>query len=414
MRKNTLAILFSFICTLSFGQAEWRVLENAPSGLGRFDDIFFITNDIGWAANGPSGQVYKTTDGGESWDFQFEVSGSYFRNIEFLDENVGFLGTLDGNFYKTVDGGENWNTVTITPNPPAICGMDAVNTTTIYGCGAYFSPAFIIKSVDGGETWDYIDMSAYASTLVEILFVDDLFGYASGTANTGEGVILETSDGGGTWTPVFNSGGQGDYVWKLQLMENNTHIFGSVQSNSEGKLIKSFDSGATWETKIFPDYAVQAVGFVSPTHGWMGGHNSGFYETLDGGDTWTDMGLGGSLNRFFFINENLAYCSGNTIYKYDMILSNPVIEDMTRRDIEITIVPVPVVDKLNIDVIFQHTDNLVIDLYNLNGQLIKRLSRDQMPNAGKRSYSFDFPYPAGTYLLDFHSNNGRRSVTVVK
>jgi hypothetical protein len=44
-------------------------------------------------------------------------------------------------------------------NPEAICGLDAVGESTVYGCGAYFTPAYIIKSTDSGDNWHYIDMS---------------------------------------------------------------------------------------------------------------------------------------------------------------------------------------------------------------------------------------------------------------
>ena len=51
--------------------------------------------------------------------------------------------------------------------------MDAVGDNTIYGCGAFFTPAYIIKSTDAGESWDYYDLSDQALALVEILFVDE-------------------------------------------------------------------------------------------------------------------------------------------------------------------------------------------------------------------------------------------------
>ena len=413
MKKITFTAVCCFCSLLIFGQPEWRALNSIPSNEGRFDDIFFLTNDLGWAANGPAGKVYKTTDGGESWSLQFNAGGSYFRNIEFIDENIGFLGTLDGVFYKSINGGDTWNPVTISPNPEAICGLDAVGVSTIYGCGAYFTPAWIIKSIDSGNTWQYIDMNAYAEGLVEILFIDELHGFTSGIGSSG-GVVLETFDGGVTWTEIFNSGTPGDYVWKLQLMENNTIIYGSVESNSAGKLIKSFDAGTTWEIKNVPDPSVQGIGFINPNRGWMGGHGSGFLETNDGGDTWVDINLGWSLNRFIIINENLAYCSGQGIYKFDDTLSIGEFNAFDSQDLDIIIAPIPIKDRLIIEVDFKHIDNLVITLYDINGKLIERLTRDKINGAGKKKYNFDFNYPSGSYILDFHSNNGRRSRTVIK
>jgi len=87
------------------------------------------------------------------------------------------------NYTKTINGGTTWtlvpdiippNSVNTAVNNDVICGMDAVGTHTIYGCGAYFGPAYVIKSIDSGATWQYIDMSAYAESLVEIMFVDEI------------------------------------------------------------------------------------------------------------------------------------------------------------------------------------------------------------------------------------------------
>ncbi|MEL6810769.1 MAG: T9SS type A sorting domain-containing protein [Bacteroidota bacterium] len=410
MKKVTtiLCILISFI---GYGQS-WFELPNAPAGQGRFDDVFFLNEDLGWAANGPSGRVYKTTDAGQNWQLQYTHPG-YNRNIEFLDENIGFLGTLESIFYKTTNGGDTWEQVSMSPNPNAICGLDAVGTSTVYGCGAWFSPAHVIKSTDAGENWTYKDMSAHAEALVEVLFIDELHGYVSGASDQG-GIILETLDGGDSWTEIFNTNVQGDYIWKMQLMENNTLIIGSVQSNSQGKLVRSADSGATWEVYNAPENFVQAVGFVTPQRGWMGGHNTGFHETNDGGQTWSDIGLGFSLNRFFFIDSSVAYCSGETIYKYEDEFGISDFGGAKREDLKIVVAPNPVKDELVVEIHFEYTDNLLLDLYDLNGRWIKRLKRDQIPGPEIKRYTFDFNYPAGSYFLDIHTNNGRRTRSLIK
>lgn len=411
MKTSLLLILTLFTASITLGQ-DWIELPNSPQDGTRFDDIFFLNENLGWAANGGGASVWKTEDGGDSWELQFEDSG-YFRNIEFINENVGFLGTLNNKFYRTVNGGDDWELVTIDPSPSAICGMDAVGDNTIYGVGAFFSPAYLIKSTDGGDTFTYKDMSDYADGLVEILMMDELHGYTSGRGFDG-GVILETFDGGDTWTEIFSTGLVGEYVWKLQVRDGNK-IFGSVESASQGKLVKSFDGGVTWETKNFLDTSVQAVGFISDTRGWMGGHNTGFYETNDGGDTWTSLDLGASLNRFVFLSDDLAYCAGNKIYKLENILGVP---DFTStglvEDIKVTIAPMPVSDQLNVLIEFEHIDNVLLELYDAQGKFIKRLVRDRVDQAQQKQYSFEFPYTSGTYILDIHTNYGKRQKVLIK
>lgn len=420
--KKYLFTVMSFSFFFTFSQLDWVDLNVPISNFSqRFDDIYFINDSTGWAVEGAFAKVYKTTDGGITWVKKIsetDLGGDYyFRNIKFIDANIGFLGTLNGQFFKTTDGGDNWSQVTITPNPPAICGMDVVGTT-VYGCGAYFEPAHLIKSTDSGLTWQYTDMSAYATALVELLFITETHGYASGKNSNG-GTILETFDGGTTWTEVYNTNTPGEYIWKLNtLPTNNSYLFGAVEGVGviKGKLLISPDSGVNWISKEAPETSIQAVGFISPTKGWMGGHTTGFFETTDAGDTWTDIGLGGNLNRIFIMSNELAYASGTSLYKFsDQTLDvNEYDFNHKRKPLEITLDKNPIGNELNISINFTQTNNILIELYTIGGKLINKLKRDIILNSGTKSYKFDFPYASGTYLISFHTNTGRQSLQIIK
>ncbi len=422
--------LLSFSTMFVTAQLQWRPLPSAVTNIDnqRFDDVFFVNDNLGWAANGAYAAVYKTTDGGATWTTQLTEqslgANYYFRNIEFLNENIGFLGTLNGVVFKTIDGGDHWNPITNFPtNPPAICGLSAVGSSTIYGCGAYFSPAYVIKSTDSGATWQYIDMSAYARALVEVFFIDENIGYASGE-NPNGGIILKTTDGGQTWNSIYNTGIPGEYVWKLQVLSSNSNvIFGSVESIDPhfGKIVKSVDNGLNWVSKEVPYASVQAVGFLTENHGWAGGYTSTvgtnfpILETFDGGDTWADTGVGSNLNRIFILHNNLVYASGATIYKYsESNLANANFIEKNRVPLKASIQPNPIKDKLNLSIDFPESDHFLITLYDARGRLIKELKKDDINAKGTKNYSFDFPYPSGVYLIDIHNNTGRQSLKVLK
>lgn len=413
--------IISCFCT---SQSTWQQVPNLfnnPNGV-RFDDVFFIDENTGWAANGYYASIQKTTDGGLTWTQQLnqtDLGGNYyFRNVEFLNANIGFLGTLDGEFYKTTNGGDNWNIVTITPNPAAICGLTTIGNSTVYGCGAYFTPAYIIKSTDSGMTWQYIDMSTYANALVEVKFVNELIGYAAGRSDSGA-IVLKTLDGGNTWTEIYNSNIVGEYVWKLQFIEGDTNvIYGSLYTTTpnEGKLLKSFDAGATWTSLNAPEPGIQAVGFISQTRGWMGGHNTGFYETNDGGTTWTNINFGGNLNRIFILSPTRAFASGTAIYKFtDEALSTKDFNASVRQGLDVKITNNPVNNELKLNIDFKKPDNLLIELYDSNGKFIQQLSKDKITNPILKTYQFNVSHlSSGTYFLDFHSNTGRNALKFIK
>jgi len=417
--------LIFLLSTLNSFSQTWQVTSiDANLNGQRFDDVFFLDENIGWAANGFYAAVYKTTDGGVTWSEQLNESmlggAYYFRNIEFLNSNIGFLGTLNGEFFKTIDGGDNWTLVDNIPtNPLAICGLDTIGESTIYGCGAYFTPAYIIKSTDSGTTWQYIDMSAYANALVEIYFLDENTGFVSGKNSKG-GTILKTTDGGITWTEIFNSNIIGEYVWKLQILENSPNVFfGSIESVSPylGQLIKSTDYGNTWNSYDAPETIIQAVGFISESHGWIGGHTTGFHETTDGGVTWTNINIGSNLNRIFIISPNLAYASGTSIYKFtEDILNIENDIESERESLNIHFSNNPVKDNLKFTILFNKADNLLIELYDNTGRYIKTLSREPINSSNlEKTYSFNVKNLAsGIYIIDFHNNNGRESKRFIK
>ncbi|SCY42014.1 YCF48-related protein [Flavobacterium caeni] len=425
MRKFSFLMLLA-VCSLS-AQPEWHALESAPENTNnqRFDDVFFLTETLGWAANGSAAAVYKTTDGGENWTLQVaeqtpQLPGNYyFRNIEFLNENIGFLGTLQNNkFLKTTDGGATWSIIpSLMPTPAAICGIDCVGESTVYACGSYFSEnAYVLKSTDSGQTWQYIDMGAYAEGLVELLFVDENLGYASGKGAAG-GTILRTTDGGVSWTEIYNTGIAGEYVWKLQILASNPNcMFGSVESVNAlpGKLVRTLDNGVSWVSHDVPDTDIQAVGFLTEDHGFMGGHASPFLETTDGGATWSENFVGSNLNRIQILNDNLAYASGATIYKFSETLGKSDFKEKGRTPLKAAVTPNPVKDKMTVTIEFVDSDHLVLELYDISGRRVRELLRDEIPAAGKKSYTFDAPRASGGYFVNIHTDTGRQSVKFVK
>jgi photosystem II stability/assembly factor-like uncharacterized protein len=81
-----------------------------------FREMFFINNDIGWATSYP-GNIWKTINGGKKWDIIFNrsptsgPSPNVGNPIIFLNENVGFL--LTNKLYKTTNGGITWQDLEI-------------------------------------------------------------------------------------------------------------------------------------------------------------------------------------------------------------------------------------------------------------------------------------------------------------
>jgi hypothetical protein len=52
---------------------------------GKQDDIYFATPKLGFYGNG-AGKIFRTTDGGTTWQQVFEQTGTFVRALGFLDE----------------------------------------------------------------------------------------------------------------------------------------------------------------------------------------------------------------------------------------------------------------------------------------------------------------------------------------
>lgn len=101
---------------LSPESSQWTKLKTEPFR-GKQDDVFFVAPDVSWYVNG-SGKIYKTIDGGASWDLKLNKPGTYFRAVGFIDEQRGFAGNIGTEYYSNVtdttplyetgDGGETW------------------------------------------------------------------------------------------------------------------------------------------------------------------------------------------------------------------------------------------------------------------------------------------------------------------
>lgn len=162
--------------------ATWRTLPTEPYQ-GKQDDIFFVTPDIGWYGNG-AGKLYRTRDGGESWEKVWDQPGTFIRALGFVDANNGFLGNVGTDYfpnvtdtqplYRTRDGGASWTPVSADGIGivKGICGIDIQRAGVIHAAGRVGGPATMLRSTDGGKTWQVIDLRPHAGMILDVKFFD--------------------------------------------------------------------------------------------------------------------------------------------------------------------------------------------------------------------------------------------------
>ncbi|MEQ1866791.1 MAG: hypothetical protein ABL996_19310 [Micropepsaceae bacterium] len=330
--------------------SAWRLLPTEPF-TGKQDDISFVSKDDGWYGNG-AGKLYRTLNGGETWEKLWERPGTFIRALGFVDERNGFLGNVGTDYYpkvtdtiplyRTRDGGATWSPVEVPGRDivKGICGIDILRQKRIYqgdlrtaavihAAGRVGGPATMLRSIDGGDTWRVIDLRPYAGMILDVKFFDEKSGLVcaatSDDLEKANALILRTIDGGETWARAYQSARPFENCWKLNFPSRQVG-YATVQNYQEGTtqrvIVKTEDGGATWrELPLVNDAQVRefGIGFATERWGWVGTTITGF-ETRDGGQNWLPVEMGRAVNKIRILKQGdrfRAFAIGAAVHRLD-------------------------------------------------------------------------------------------------
>jgi len=282
------------------GGTTWTSHEiNGPSGTAEPAMIFGISGTEAWApvhSAGTATGIYHTTDGGLTWtrsgDANMYTNGASFPNIvHFFDANTGFAqgDPVGGYFeiYTTTDAGASWTRVPQANIPAPAAGewgvvgyYDAVDDNIWFGTNL----GRVFRSTDKGLTWDVSDTGLGATVYTDVRFRDALHGLAQDKGANTTGDIVETSDGGVTWTAVAYTGNC--YTNDFQYVPGTANTWittGADVNNNMAGASYSFDGGHSW-TDFDETFGIQflATAWVNTTTGWAGAFNDQTNPSIGG------------------------------------------------------------------------------------------------------------------------------------
>ncbi len=267
----------------------------------RDSDVVYVAAQGPLFASGGERGLFKTTDGGESWENLLQISEDTGVNEVVLDPSdpdivyastyqrrrrVGQLvgGGPESGLYKSTDAGANWTELT-NGLPDTDMGRiplavdDRESPTAIFALiPAQDDLSGLYRSTNQGGSWERIGHSQTPAR----------GGGPGGQAGAGRG------GGAGADTvaeappePRWFTGGNPEYYHELHLDPHRPGYIYSVNTN----LDLSTDGGETWgragweQTGVHVDHHAMAFDPDNPDHILLG-NDGGLYESYDAGDSW--------------------------------------------------------------------------------------------------------------------------------
>ncbi|MGE5437490.1 MAG: YCF48-related protein [Syntrophothermus sp.] len=313
--KRLILLFVLLIYVLLPAQNGWIRQNPKPSEFG-FEDVQFITSDIGFAV-GSYNSVFKTTDSGKNWIEQnSEVSPPYsntyiyFSKVSFVNEEIGMaVGSYystgsDENVYcifKTTNGGNIWEFNSYGENVLMIDEYTAFKFKEYEGC---------MRTSDGGITWISTGFG-----FEQLSFSDSKNGAAIDCK------IYITSDGGNTWITKYES-----YFCEFKYIQRIDSL-NIIASGPGGKIMKSTDAGNTWHNQnsgtnktlhkiVFKDINNGLIiGGLRLNYRYPSDSTNIVLKTTNGGENWSRQIIDSSLLIYSvsFSNKNNGIITGSYI-----------------------------------------------------------------------------------------------------
>ncbi len=255
--------------------------------------------------------------------------------IDPLNSNIIYAGAATGGVFKTINGGTTWSSI-FDAQPFISIGCIAIdpnNSGTIWvGTGdanisglCYIGDG-IYKSVDGGNTWTNMGLNnqhVFSKIIIDPTNSNIIYAATMGqpfVRDNNRG-LFKSINGGVSWTQIQGINNETGII-DLVINPSNTQIlysasytrirnnFESVYYGPECKIWKTIDGGSTWNqlTNGLPNYPVGRIGLtIYPANpnilytiiADVGSNVDGIYKTIDGGNTWNGIPIGGLGNLYY-------------------------------------------------------------------------------------------------------------------
>ena len=276
--------------------------------------------------------IYKSVDGGKSWKNMGLKASEHIGKIIVDPTNsdvvyVAAIGPLwseggDRGVYKSTDGGSTWNAVLTIDKHTGVNDivMDPRNSNVLYA-SAYQRRRHVFtylgggpssgmyKSTNGGASWEKINKGLPSVDMGRIGLAiapsDPETIYAIVEAAQGKGGFFKTTNRGASWTKQGNYVSSGNYYQEIVVDPNNSDLVYGMNtwiqvSRDGGKSFKVLGE----DSKHVDNHCM----WIDPgdSDHFIVGCDGGIYESWDGAATW-DYKANLPVTQFYKVALDNAY-----------------------------------------------------------------------------------------------------------
>lgn len=272
---------------------DWAMKD--PRSNSFLCSMYFRPNSDTAYSCGTYGMIYKTTDAGENWNNVIFPYQQHLRDIQFLDNKIGYVVGDKGIMYYSKNGAYQWTTVTtnVTEN---LNGLYFLDKKTGYVCG---DNGTIIYTNDSAVTFNKLN-SGTSEKLTKIFFPDAQTGYISGS----NGTFMKSTDGGNSWTAKNTN--TNFTIKSFDLLNSSTII----AVGDSALYLTSTDGGENWTKSLpgkFVNYTDITVADASKGIVYMCGDSGLVLKSTDGGSSWVQQ----VTNTYRIINS-ISFANADT------------------------------------------------------------------------------------------------------
>lgn len=423
MRTITLTILLLFIASFSFSYGQWSSGGANNSNLNNPGDLYFQSPSLGFLTDDLG--ILRTTNKGVSW--QLISNPCEVGPVDFWNSQVGYsAGKETGNICKTTDGGQSWNSMGSIAMAQGVSNyledLEVVNDSVVFAYQAFggvfgFEGSQMLVSENSGLSWDTIalPMNTGLGCLSHSVFQDRMAWYDRqvGVAVVRDTFAFRTSDGGITWDSLA---GNSENL-RIEKVGDSTLYLGLNWV--------SHDRGLTWSTTpvnftacgsshlndsslIYEDCRVVGTSTYENT----------IYVSHDGGANTFQLPAPyfGCLGDLQYLGDSLIFGqgvifgasgSGNALFKWN----GAVVSRVVPIPIRLKVYPVPARNHLTVAG-SSIGEAITGRIFNVNGQLVKEES--QIVSNGTFRLGFETSaLPQGIYLLEVEDGTHRTVEKIV-